>query len=114
MGSSKLRRIKEIIGFSNGMKQEFTGAGDCFGKRKKLQNEEKRGKMNKREEERKGRRILTQDQGEKSAQKMVQKDDNQRLIADLKIRIQQQESQIDHLRKQNEMLQNFVKPIGRM
>ena len=41
MGSSKLRRIKEIIGFSNGMKQEFTGAGDCFGKRKKLQNEEK-------------------------------------------------------------------------
>ena len=57
---------------------------------------------------------MTQDQGGKSAKKMVQKDDNQRLIADLKMRIQQQENQIDHLRKQNEMLQNFAKPIGRM
>lgn len=57
---------------------------------------------------------MTEHKGGKSAQKLDQKDDNQWLIAELKMRIQQQENQIDRLQKQNEMLQNFVQPIGRM
>lgn len=57
---------------------------------------------------------MTEHKGGKNAQKLGQKDGNQWLIAELKMRIQQQENQIDRLQKQNEMLQNFVQPIGRM